>query len=70
MDMQTHKHDEHQKGGQAGHVHGHHQHGARHEPGQGTPAPADEAPPPGTIYTCPMHPEVRQDHPATAPSAA
>ena len=27
------------------------------------------APPaaPGTIYTCPMHPEVRQDHPGTCP---
>ena len=21
----------------------------------------------GTIYTCPMHPEVRQDHPGTCP---
>jgi Cu+-exporting ATPase len=67
MDMQTHKHGEHQKAAQAGHMHGHHQHGARHEPGQGTPAPADEAPPPGTIYTCPMHPEVRQDHPGNCP---
>ena len=23
--------------------------------------------PPGTIYTCPMHPEIRQDHPGTCP---
>ena len=23
----------------------------------------------GTIYTCPMHPEIRQDRPGTAPSA-
>ena len=23
--------------------------------------------PAGTIYTCPMHPEVRQDHPGTCP---
>ncbi|MCM2345807.1 MAG: heavy metal translocating P-type ATPase [Acidovorax soli] len=31
-------------------------------------APADTAPEPaGTIYTCPMHPEVRQDHPGTCP---
>ena len=25
------------------------------------------AQPPGTIYTCPMHPEVRQDHPGNCP---
>jgi Cu+-exporting ATPase len=29
-------------------------------------APAEEAPA-GAIYTCPMHPEVRQDHPGTCP---
>ena len=28
---------------------------------------ADELVPPGTIYTCPMHPEVRQDHPGACP---
>ena len=28
-------------------------------------APVDA--PPGTIWTCPMHPEVRQDHPGTCP---
>ena len=38
------------------------------------PAPADEAPitaaapaPAGTAYTCPMHPEIRQDHPGVCP---
>lgn len=32
-------------------------------------APTAEAPtqPAGTIYTCPMHPEVRQDHPGNCP---
>src|SRR5262245_64472948 len=30
------------------------------------PAPAPPAPA-GTIYTCPMHPEVRQDHPGACP---
>ncbi len=32
-------------------------------------AKADTHPPapPGTIYTCPMHPEVRQDHPGACP---
>ena len=28
---------------------------------------ATEPPPPGTLYTCPMHPEVRQDHPGACP---
>lgn len=26
-----------------------------------------EQPTPGTLYTCPMHPEIRQDHPGTCP---
>ena len=33
-------------------------------------APADRpaaAAPPGAVYTCPMHPEVRQDHPGACP---
>ena len=30
-------------------------------PGEATPAPS------GTVYTCPMHPEVRQDHPGNCP---
>jgi Cu+-exporting ATPase len=38
-----------------------------------TPAPFDKsaspplAAPVGTIYTCPMHPEIRQDHPGSCP---
>jgi len=32
----------------------------------GTPAAADK-PPEGTIYTCPMHPEIRQRHPGNCP---
>jgi Cu+-exporting ATPase len=32
------------------------------------PKTAPEPPPkPGTIYTCPMHPEIRQDHPGACP---
>jgi len=33
------------------------------------PAPAESVPPApaGTIWTCPMHPEVRQDHPGACP---
>jgi Cu+-exporting ATPase len=30
-------------------------------------APAAEAAPSGTVYTCPMHPEIRQDHPGNCP---
>ena len=37
----------------AGHVHG------------PTPAPVPAAP--GTVYTCPMHPEICQDHPGNCP---
>jgi Cu+-exporting ATPase len=32
----------------------------------GTPVPAAPAPP-GAIYTCPMHPEIEQDHPGSCP---
>ncbi|MGH7066940.1 MAG: heavy metal translocating P-type ATPase [Acetobacteraceae bacterium] len=38
---------------------------ARHLP-HDAPAPARRAAP-GTIYTCPMHPEIRQDHPGACP---
>src|ERR1700693_1799680 len=31
------------------------------------PVATADAAPAGTIYTCPMHPEVRQDHPGTCP---
>src|SRR3954470_2231675 len=33
----------------------------------GEAPPTTEAPAPGTVYTCPMHPEVRQDHPGACP---
>ncbi|PZO14353.1 MAG: copper-transporting ATPase [Burkholderiales bacterium] len=41
----------------AGHVHSHGH----------APAPAPAAVKPGTVYTCPMHPEIRQDHPGNCP---
>ncbi|WP_157896583.1 copper-transporting P-type ATPase [Acidovorax carolinensis] len=45
-----------------GHPNGHTQHG------HGTQPPSMQAPAgPGTIYTCPMHPQVRQDHPGSCP---
>ncbi|MBT9466698.1 heavy metal-binding domain-containing protein, partial [Hydrogenophaga sp.] len=42
-------------------AHTHHAH-AGHDHGH---APAQAAP--GTVYTCPMHPEIRQDHPGNCP---
>ena len=61
---QTHSHA-------AGHDrHGHHPHHAGHGPEDAGPAGARPAPasvPPGTVYTCPMHPEIRQDHPGNCP---
>ena len=45
-------------GGAATHAHGGHDHGVP----SGHPTPA-----PGTIYTCPMHPEIRQPGPGTCP---
>src|SRR6185437_15264102 len=29
--------------------------------------PQSQNPAPGAIYTCPMHPEIRQDHPGACP---
>jgi P-type Cu+ transporter len=50
----------------AKHPHGH----EHHHPAPAPQAPSNkpEAPAPaGTIYTCPMHPEIRQDHPGNCP---
>ena len=49
-------------------AHGRHHHG--HTAGEQTPATSAAVPmeaPAGTIYTCPMHPEVQQDHPGNCP---
>ncbi|HEU0307508.1 MAG TPA: heavy metal-binding domain-containing protein, partial [Lysobacter sp.] len=42
--------------------HGHHEHEHGH-----ASRPAATPVPAGTIYTCPMHPQIRQDHPGTCP---
>ena len=44
-------------------------HDHHHHHGHAGDAPAAPAPPaaPGTVYTCPMHPEIRQDHPGHCP---
>jgi Cu+-exporting ATPase len=44
------------------HPHGHHHHHAKPDGGA-----AVASAPPGTIYTCPMHPQIRQDHPGACP---
>ena len=45
--------------------------GAAHDHAHGVSAAAPPTPaPPGAIYTCPMHPQIRQDHPGAARSAA
>ncbi|HEX4233148.1 MAG TPA: heavy metal translocating P-type ATPase [Caldimonas sp.] len=40
---------------------------AEHEAPAHTAPPIAEKPPPGTPYTCPMHPEVRRDQPGACP---
>jgi len=55
--------------GQA-HADHHHPHGHGDDAGHPSPEPVAApaaAVPAGTIYTCPMHPEVRQDHPGNCP---
>lgn len=39
----------------------------RYVASQGASAPDEGEAVPGTTYTCPMHPEIRQDHPGTCP---
>ncbi|ENQ3157287.1 heavy metal translocating P-type ATPase [Pseudomonas aeruginosa] len=52
---------------QKGHGHGHeHAHGTVVH-AQREPAAEPASVPAGTIYTCPMHPEVQQDHPGNCP---
>ena len=67
MDTRAHQHEGHAKAQPHDHGHGHHHHGGQLESSPGAQGTADEAPPAGTIYTCPMHPEVRQDHPGNCP---
>ncbi|MBC7994012.1 MAG: copper-translocating P-type ATPase [Rhizobacter sp.] len=53
MDTQTHE-------GHHGHAHKPREPNVHH-------APPTEAAAPGTVYTCPMHPEIRQDQPGNCP---
>jgi Cu+-exporting ATPase len=45
----------------------HHGHANAHARCAHTAAPQGAPARPGTLYTCPMHPEVRQDHPGACP---
>ena len=51
----------------AHHHHAHHHAAAGHGPAPDTASVTDATAPAGTVYTCPMHPEVRQDHPGPCP---
>lgn len=42
-------------------------HSPHHRASTTTAAPPPSPAAPGTIYTCPMHPEIRQDHPGNCP---
>ncbi len=44
-----------------------HPHGPAHDSHSPKHPSAQEPAAPGTIYTCPMHPEIRQDHPGNCP---
>jgi Cu+-exporting ATPase len=63
MDTSTRTHEGHQ----VAESHAHHHHGGQHEPSPSMRSAADAVPPAGTVYTCPMHPEIRQDHPGSCP---
>lgn len=61
MTDQNHTHHKHEHG------HAHHHHGD-HAPGTSTPpAPAGGEISKATIYTCPMHPQIRQNGPGNCP---
>jgi len=57
-DHQSHQHQQHRE---------HQQHHAEHRARAGEPAAAPEPVAAGTIYTCPMHPEIRQPGPGNCP---
>ncbi|TXL80399.1 copper-translocating P-type ATPase [Vineibacter terrae] len=49
------------------HAHHHHHHAAHGHHDQGAPPASTAEVPAGTIYTCPMHPEIRQVGPGSCP---
>ena len=71
--MTDHNHSQHHHHGHHGHHQGHHQghHADRGDKQHAKPEQVDPTPAPsvgeGTIYTCPMHPEIRRNEPGSCP---
>ena len=66
----SHDHPEHAHHEHAHHDHAHHDHAHHDHAHHAGHAPVAAAPPPpaeGTVYTCPMHPEVRSAQPGNCP---
>ncbi len=61
----SHSHGEHAHHDHPGDDHAHH-HAHQHDTGTGEPTVATPAVE-GVVYTCPMHPEIREDHPGSCP---
>lgn len=61
----SHSHGEHADHDHPGDDHAHH-HAHQHDTGTGEPTVATPAVE-GAVYTCPMHPEIREDHPGSCP---
>ena len=61
----SHSHGEHADHDHPGDDHAHH-HAHQHDTGTGEPTVATPAVK-GAVYTCPMHPEIREDHPGSCP---
>lgn len=61
----SHSHGEHAHHDHPGDDHAHH-HAHQHDTGTGEPTVATPAVE-GAVYTCPMHPEIREDHPGSCP---
>lgn len=61
----SHSHGEHAHHDHPGDDHAHH-HAHQHDTGTGEPTVATPAVK-GAVYTCPMHPEIREDHPGSCP---
>lgn len=61
----SHSHGEHAHHDHPGDDHAHH-HAHQHDTGTAEPTVATPAVK-GAVYTCPMHPEIREDHPGSCP---
>ncbi|HEU4621987.1 MAG TPA: copper-translocating P-type ATPase [Burkholderiaceae bacterium] len=65
--MNTHTHEHHETSTTSSRACcSHHQHQHHHAPAR-PPSPPNEPGSEGTVYTCPMHPEIRQSQPGSCP---